>query len=44
LKQTTIMLLKENYQIIYDGDYPGYSNGFEQYELHEDIDEKEDLC
>ena len=35
--------MKENYKIIYYGDYPRYSNVFELYDLAEDIDEKQDL-
>jgi hypothetical protein len=43
LKRATITLMKENYKIIYYGDYPRYSNVFELYDLVEDIDEKQDL-
>ena len=43
LKRATITLMKENYKIIYYGDYPRYSNVFELYDLEDDIDEKEDL-
>jgi arylsulfatase len=43
LKRATITLMKENYKIIYYGDYPRYSNVFELYDLHHDMDEKEDL-
>jgi len=35
--------MKENYKIIYYGDYPRYSNVFELYDLYDDIDEKKDL-
>jgi len=35
--------MKENYKIIYYGDYPRYSNIFELYDLYDDIDEKNDL-
>ena len=43
LKRATITLMKENYKIIYYGDYPRYSNVFEFYDLADDIDEKQDL-
>jgi len=43
LKRATITLMKENYKIIYYGDYPRYSNIFELYDLYDDIDEKNDL-
>ena len=43
LKRATITLMKENYKIIYYGDYPRYSNVFELYDLADDIDEKQDL-
>jgi arylsulfatase A-like enzyme len=43
LKRATITLMKENYKIIYYGDYPRYSNIFELYDLADDIDEKQDL-
>lgn len=43
LKRATITLMKENYKIIYYGDYPRYSNVFELYDLNDDIDEKKDL-
>jgi arylsulfatase A-like enzyme len=43
LKRATITLMKENYKIIYYGDYPRYMNVFELYDLEEDIDEKQDL-
>jgi len=35
--------MKENYKVIYYGDYPRYSNVFELYDLADDIDEKQDL-
>jgi hypothetical protein len=35
--------MKENYKLIYYGDYPRYSNVFELYDLNDDIDEKKDL-
>ncbi len=35
--------MKENYKIIYYGEYPRYSNVFELYDLYDDIDEKKDL-
>jgi arylsulfatase A-like enzyme len=43
LKRATITMMKENYKIIYYGDYPRYSNIFELYDLAEDIDERRDL-
>ena len=43
LKRATITLMRENYKIIYYGDYPRYSNVFELYDLDDDIDEKKDL-
>jgi arylsulfatase A-like enzyme len=43
LKRATITLMKENYKLIYYGDYPRYSNVFELYDLNDDIDEKKDL-
>ena len=43
LKRATLTLMKENYKIIYYGDYPRYSNVFELYDLADDIDEKQDL-
>jgi arylsulfatase A-like enzyme len=43
LKRATITLMRENYKIIYYGDYPRYSNVFELYDLYDDIDEKKDL-
>ena len=43
LKRATITMMKENYKIIYYGDYPRYSNIFEFYDLHDDIEEKKDL-
>ncbi len=35
--------MKQNYKIIYYGDYPKYSNIFEFYDLEDDIDERNDL-
>ncbi len=35
--------MKENYKILYYGDYPRYSNVFELYDLEDDIEEKKDL-
>ena len=43
LQRASITLMKENYKIIYYGDYPRYSNVFELYDLHDDIEEKQDL-
>ena len=43
LKRATFTLMKEDYKIIYYGDYPRYSNVFELYDLDDDIDEKKDL-
>ena len=43
LKRATITLMKENYKIIYYGDYPRYPNVFELYDLQADIDEEQDL-
>jgi hypothetical protein len=43
LKRMTITLMKENYKVIYYGDYPRYSNVFEVYDLADDIEEKNDL-
>ena len=43
LKRATITLMKDNYKIIYYGEYPRYSNVFELYDLYDDIDEKKDL-
>jgi hypothetical protein len=43
LKRATITLMKENYKIIYYGDYPQYLNIFEFDDLAEDIDERKDL-
>jgi arylsulfatase A-like enzyme len=43
LKRTTVTLMKENYKIIYYGDYPKYSNIFEFYDLEGDMDERKDL-
>ncbi len=43
LKRATVTLMKENYKIIYYGDYPRYSNIFELYDLKDDIEEKKDL-
>ena len=43
LKRATIALMKENYKIIYYGDYPKYANVFEFYDLSDDINEKKDL-
>jgi hypothetical protein len=34
--------MKENYKIIYYGDYPKYSNVFEFYDLEDDQDERND--
>ena len=43
LKRATITLMKENYKLIYYGDYPRYPNVFELYDLQADTDEKQDL-
>jgi arylsulfatase A-like enzyme len=43
LKRATVTLMKENYKIIYYGDYPRYSNVFEMYDLEDDLEEKKDL-
>lgn len=43
LKRATIALMKENYKLIYYGDYPRYSNVFELYDLYDDVDEKKDI-
>jgi len=43
LKRATITLMKENYKVIYFGDYPRYSEVFELYDLHDDPEEKHDL-
>jgi arylsulfatase A-like enzyme len=43
LKRATVTLMKENYKIIYYGDYSRYSNVFELYDLDDDIEEKKDL-
>lgn len=43
LKRATVTLMKENYKILYYGDYPRYSNVFELYDLEDDIEEKKDL-
>jgi arylsulfatase A-like enzyme len=43
LKRVTVTLMRENYKIVYYGDYPRYSNIFELYDLDDDIEEKKDL-
>lgn len=43
LERATVTLMKENYKLIYYGDYSRYSNIFEFYDLEDDIEEKKDL-
>ena len=43
LKRATVTLMKENYKLIYYGDYARYPNVFELYDLTDDIEEKKNL-
>jgi arylsulfatase A-like enzyme len=43
LKRATVAMQKENYKIIYYGDYPRYSNVFELYDVYEDPEELDNL-
>lgn len=43
LKRATIAMQKENFKVIYYGDYPRYSNIFELYDIQEDPEEMTDL-
>jgi arylsulfatase A-like enzyme len=43
LKRVTVAMQKDNYKIIYYGDYPRYSNVFELYNMQEDPEEKNDI-